>query len=142
MIVQDVMNTDVKTIAENSSVQEAAEQMKKYRIGSLIVIHDSKMIGILTERNIMDNLVAEAADASKVKVKDIMRKDVVMVNPEKDITDAAQLMIDKNIKKLPVIKNGKLVGIITASDICASEPKLMEQISTLMLVAKKKVVAG
>jgi len=142
MQVKDVMNTEVKTVGTNSTVQEAAEIMKKFRIGSLIVIEKEKMSGIITERDIMDKVVAEAADSSKVKVKDIMTTDVIMVSPERDLGEAAEIMVEKKIKKLPVLENKKLVGIVTAYDVCAAEPKMMEQIGALMLTTKKKIVAG
>lgn len=142
MIVKDVMNTEVKTIGEESSIQEAAEQMKKFRIGSLVVVKNSKMIGILTERDILDKVVAEAEDSSKVKVKEIMTKEVVMVAPDKDIGEAAELMMEKKIKKLPVIQGKQLVGIVTATDLCTAEPKLIEQVGALMLLPKKKAIAG
>jgi CBS domain-containing protein len=142
MIVKDIMNTEVKTINGNASVQEAAEEMKKFRIGSLVVVKNSKLTGILTERDILDKVVAEASDASKIKVKDVMTTEVVMVSPDKDIGEAAELMMEKNIKKLPVIEGNRLVGIVTATDLCSAEPKIIEQLGALMLLPKKKAVAG
>lgn len=142
MIVKDVMNTDVKTTDDDSSVQEAAKEMKKFRIGSLVVVDGTKMIGIVTERDIMDKVVSEASDPSKIKVKEVMTDEVIMVDPEKDLGEAAELMVDKKIKKLPVIKGNQLVGIVTAWDLCAAEPKLMEQIGELTLIQKKKAIAG
>ena len=117
MIVKDVMNTDVKTTDDDSSVQEAAKEMKKFRIGSLVVVDGTKMIGIVTERDIMDKVVSEASDPSKIKVKEVMTDEVIMVDPEKDLGEAAELMVDKKIKKLPVIKGNQLVGIVTAWDL-------------------------
>ena len=137
------MNTDVKTINENSTVKKAAVEMNKFRIGSLVVVKGSKLSGIITERDIIDSVVAEAKDSSKVKVKEIMTKEVIMVSPSKDISEAAELMIEKKIKKLPVMKGKQIVGIITATDICAAEPKIIEQIGALMLFPKeKKNIAG
>lgn len=143
MYVKDIMNKDVKTITGDSTVMEAAEEMKKYRIGSLVVVKNSKLTGILTERDIMDKVVAEAADSSKLKVKDIMTTEVAMIDPEKDIGEAAQVMSERVIKKLPVIKGNKLVGIVTATDLCMAEPKMLEQIGALFLMPKeKKTIAG
>lgn len=142
MQVKDVMHTDVKTISQGSSVKEAAEIMKEHRIGSLVVLEKHKMLGILTERDILDKVVAEASDSSKVKVKDVMTTEVVMAFPEQDLGAAASLMLEKGIKKLPVLHGKQLVGIVTATDVCAAEPKMMEQIGALMLVTKKKTVAG
>lgn len=142
MIVKDVMNTDVKTIKGDATVQEAAEEMKKFRIGSLVVVKDSRLAGIITERDILDKVVAEAEDSSKIRVKAVMSTHLIMVTQDKDIGEAADLMIEKKIKKLPVVKGKKLIGIVTATDLCTAEPKLIQQIGALMLMTKKKAVAG
>ena len=142
MLVEEVMHTDVKTIGKESTVQEAAEEMKKFRIGSLIVVKNSKLLGIITERDILDKVVAEGESASETKIKDIMTKEVIMISPDRDAGEAAEIMSEKKIKKLPVIKGDKLIGIVTASDLCAAEPKMMEQLAALMLMPKKKAVAG
>jgi len=91
MIVKDVMNTDVKTIKGDATVQEAAEEMKKFRIGSLVVVKDSRLAGIITERDILDKVVAEAEDSSKIRVKAVMSTHLIMVTQDKDIGEAAQL---------------------------------------------------
>lgn len=143
MLVHEVMNKDVKTVAPNSTIKDAAEQMKEFRIGSLVVVNNAKLVGILTERDILDKVVATAENSSKMKVKDVMTTEVVMIRPDLDVSEAAEIMVEKKIKKLPVVKGNKLVGIVTASDICAAEPKLMEQIGVLMLVPReKKRLAG
>ncbi len=142
MMVKDVMHGEVKTISEDSTVREAAEEMKKFRIGSLVVVRDSRLLGILTERDILDKVVAEGGDSTTTRVKDIMTREVVMVKPETELGEAATIMSEREIKKLPVIKGNSLVGIITASDLCAAEPKMMEQLAALMLISKKKTVAG
>jgi CBS domain-containing protein len=141
--VKDIMNTDVKTIKPDESVQRAAEIMKEFRIGSLIVIAGTKLVGIATERDILNGVVAEDKLPSEVKVEDIMTREVIMVSPEMDIEEAVDLMMEKKIKKLPVVFNEKLIGIVTVTDIITAEPKMLKQLGTLMLFAKaKKPVAG
>jgi len=144
MIVKDIMNKDVKTIEPGNTVQEAAARMAKYNVGSLIVTKDGSLQGIVTERDITDKVVARALSAARVKVSAIMTKDVILISPERDIEDAAEVMIEKNVKKLPVIKGDSLVGIITSMDIVLAQPKLMEQMASLFLMARgqKKNVAG
>ena len=141
--VKDIMNTDVKTIKPDENVQKAAEIMKEFRIGSLIVITGTKLVGIVTERDIMNGVVAEDKVPSEVKVEDIMTKEVIMVSPEMGIDEAVDLMREKKIKKLPVVSSDKLIGIVTVTDIITAEPKMLKQLGTLMLFAKaKKPVAG
>lgn len=144
MLVKDVMNTDVKTIDKDSTVQEAAEIMNKFGIGSLIVIKgEDNMVGIVTERDMMSKIVAKAKDSSKTRVSEIMTKKVIMVSPNSDIEDAVHIMLDKKIKKLPVLENNKLIGIVTSVDLCSAQPKLIEQVGSLLLFSKKKkAVAG
>jgi len=143
MIVRDVMNTDVKTIKKDATIQEAADLMSKYSIGSLIVVVDSRVIGIITERDILKKVVAAGQDAAQTKVKDIMTEDVIMIGPDTDIEDAAEIMMEKRIKKLPVVSQHRLIGIITATDLCTASPKIIEQLGTLLLLPRRKrAVAG
>lgn len=141
--VKDIMNTDVKTITPDSTVQKAAKKMDEFGIGSLIVVKDGKLTGIVTERDILEKVVAKAKLSSQVMVKDIMTKEVIMVRPDMEVEDASEIMMEKRIKKLPVIKDDSLIGIITATDIVTAQPMLMQQLSELMMVpGKRKIVAG
>jgi CBS domain-containing protein len=143
MLVRDIMNKDVKTIEPSDTVQDAAAKMSRFSIGSLIVIKNGSLQGIVTERDIMTKIVSKSIDSSKVAVSKIMTKSVVMISPERDIEDAAEVMIEKGIKKLPVIKDDTLVGIVTSMDIVIAQPKMMDQMAGLFLTARqKKAVAG
>ena len=143
MLVKDVMITDVKTIEEESTIQEAAKRMSEFSIGSLIVVVDSRVVGIITERDILKKVVAEGRDCRNTPIKDVMTKEVIMVKPDIDIHDAADIMMEKKIKKLHVIEDNSLVGIITVTDICNASPKMIEQLGeTLLTSRKKKAVAG
>ena len=143
MEVKEIMNTDVKTVGDETSIQEAAEVMTKYRIGCLIVISGNKLLGIITERDVLEKVVAKNLPASTTKVKVIMTKKVYMVEPDMEIAEAAELMIKQNIKKLPVVKGNKLIGIITATDICSVEPKMLEDLGKLLMIpGKRQMMAG
>lgn len=143
MLVKEVMNTDVKTISQDSSIKEAAQLMSEFSIGSLIVVENERVVGIVTERDIMKKVVAEARDSEQTMVKEIMTRDVIMIEPDTDIQDAADIMMDKGIKKLPVVEGNALVGIVTATDLCMASPKMVEQLgNVLLLPKKKKYVAG
>ena len=143
MQVKDVMTHDVKTIEPDETILEAAGVMVKFRIGCLIVATKGKLKGIVTDSDILEKVVAEDKRASKVLVRDTMTKKLVMIEYDKDISDAAELMEKSHIKKLPVIKGKSLVGILTAADLAGAQPKLIEKISSLMLFPKsRKNVAG
>ncbi len=142
MQVKDIMKTEVKIIEPSATVQEAAEEMSGYRIGCLVVVNKDRMMGIVTERDILTGVVAKDISASKTKVKEIMTTEVVMIEPDKDVSEAAELMTSQKIKKLPVIDNDKLVGIVTLFDICAVHPDTVKKAASLMMSSEKKVVAG
>jgi len=143
MIVKDIMKQNVHTIPPGFSVKKAAEAMSKRKIGSLVVVSDVKLEGIITERDITSKVVSRGKNADHTKVKDIMTREVMFIEPDSDIDEAAQIMVDNQIKKLPVVYRNRLIGIVTAMDIVNAEPKITEQISSLVaFVKKKKMVAG
>jgi len=143
MMVKDIMVTDVKTIEPSSTVQEAAKKMADHCIGCLIVVNKGKLAGIVTERDMIRKVIVKGKNSPNIKINTIMTKEVIMIGPESDIEDASEVMIEKKIKKLPVLDDDNLIGIITAMDIVAAQPKLMKQISELFLIpGRKKAVAG
>ena len=143
MNVEEIMTDEVHTTTSDMTVKAAAEAMSKRKIGSLIVVDGNKLRGIITERDIMLKVVSLGKDASKIKVKDVMTKELIYIEPECEIDEAAQKMVDNQIKKLPVVSDNRLIGMITAMDIVTAEPKITEQISSLVtFVKKKKFVAG
>ncbi len=126
MHVEEVMHK-VETIDENADVKTAADLMAKKQIGSLVVLKRGKVVGIITERDFLERVVRSGkAGKKKLKVKDIMSKNIVSITPEALLEDAAALMTRHKIKRLPVVKNGRLVGIITASDIIANAESIGE----------------
>ncbi len=143
MLVKEIMTTDVKTVSPHSTVQEAAVLMAEMGIGSLIVVKKEMLAGILTEGDIMREVVAKNKTPSKTKVEEVMTKEVVVVGPDTHIEDAANAMTEKKVKRLPVVTENQLVGIVSAMDIVAAQPKMMEQIAKIVLMpVKKKLAAG
>jgi len=131
MLVRNVMNRNVVTAKPDTPIKEAAAIMSKNRIGSLIVTDNDKIVGIVTERNIMD-IIAEGIETNQITLADIMKKDVITIDPSKTIEDAVDIMVENKIKKLPVVDGDKLIGIITASDIAVLQPKLIANIAKLI----------
>lgn len=121
VLIKDIMNKDVKTVSIEDSIQKAAQTMKKNHIGSVIIMGEKNVKGILTAEDIVYKHVA--AGEGKL-VTDIMARDVVYITPEKTMEDASKLMIEKHVKKLPVLLQGNLVGIVTATDIMKIAPTL------------------
>jgi len=120
MKVGEVMNR-VIVIDAGMEVRGASKVMSEKGIGCLVVMKKDKLVGIITERDIIKNIGKIGG-----KVSSIMSKGVVTIDQTESLDDAAMLMSEKKIKKLPVIHKGKLVGIITATDIIANSDSLNE----------------
>jgi len=133
MLVRDIMQKNVVTTKPDATVKEAAAVMNRMHIGSLVVVDNEKIVGILTERNILVS-IADGRDPELTTAEDIMAKKVITVAPDKTIDTAVGLMAEYKIKKLPVVQDEKLVGIITASDIIVVEPKLIESVANLLSI--------
>ena len=124
MLVKEVMTKNPITINKEMSVYEAAMIYKTNKIGCLIILEDSKCIGILTERDIIERTICDKKSAENTEVKDIMTKKIITIHNLENLDKAIDLMISNNIKKLPVTHNNQIIGIITATDISRARPDL------------------
>ncbi len=118
--MKDVMSKNVKTISPEATMEEAALKMRKNKIGCLVVVEGEKPIGIITERDLVYKIVAEGKD-TKTKVREVMSKDLKTIDKEADLKLAAKLMATHIIRRLPVVDNDRLVGIVTLEDIMRAE---------------------
>ena len=126
MKIKEIMK-DVKTISPEDTVKEAADLMNRHSIGSLVVVDSKKkLVGIVTERDILQKVTAQNKLAGKVLVEDIMSNKLITIDANELLDDAVYLMIKHKIKKLPVIDNNELVGIVTATDIVANSSEVGE----------------
>jgi CBS domain-containing protein len=142
MLVKEIMTTDVKTIPAASTIQEAAKIMADMGVGSLVVTEKKMLVGIITEGDILRDVVAKDKLPSKTGVKQVMSREVVAIGPDATIEDAAEAMTERKVKRLPVIYKNDLVGIVSAVDIVAAEPKMMEQIAKIVLMPVKKKLSA
>jgi CBS domain-containing protein len=131
--VGDVMVREVITIDEESTVREAAEIMNKFEIGCLIAVRKGKAVGIITERDLLKRVVAEARDVDKTKVKDVMSSPLVVVEPNMELEEAVKLMFQMKIKKLPVVDGKRLVGLVTLTDIARFQPQMIKILKQLAM---------
>ena len=113
--IKDIMTKEVTTIGSEKSVFEAAELMSEKGLGCVIVVIKAFPVGIITERDIVRRIVAKRASLD-VKVTEVMSKTLITVDPDTSLKDAARIMSTNKIRRLPVLKNNKLVGIVVASD--------------------------
>ncbi|MBD3155557.1 MAG: CBS domain-containing protein [Candidatus Aenigmarchaeota archaeon] len=144
MQVKDAMNPKVIVANDDISVKEAARLMAKFKIGSLVIIEEGKgdIIGVITESDIVRKVVATGLDSSQTLVEQTMTKEVITVDEDIDLGEACQIMVENKIKRLPVLEDGELVGILTTTDVMAVEPKLIEELAKVMLFSEKQMIAG
>jgi CBS domain-containing protein len=119
--VRDAMTENPRSIGQSASVVEAARLMREQHIGSLPITDDEKLVGMITDRDITTRVVAEAADPKMTSVGDVSSRDLISVEPDEDLDEALQLMARHQVRRLPVVEDGKLVGIVAQADIALSE---------------------
>lgn len=125
-IVSQIMTNQVITINSAKSALDAALLMKEKRISSLIVQDDEeKSLGIITERDFVKRVCAEDKKSSDVKISDLMSKIQTFAEPNTPVDVAVQRMINNRIRRLPVISEGKVVGIITVTDLAKELRRIM-----------------
>jgi len=119
--VRDAMTEDPRSIGASASVVESARLMREEHIGSLPITDDEQLVGMITDRDITTRVVAEAADLEMTSVGDVYSRDLISVEPDKDLDEALQLMARHQVRRLPVVENGRLVGIVAQADIALRE---------------------
>lgn len=124
VIAKEVMKTNLAIIKPSMTVLEAAQLMKKRKIGNVIVVEKKQPIGILTESDILKKVVAEGKNAKDVLVKDVMSTPIIVIDPYVSLEEAMKTMGKCNVRRLPVIENNELIGIITQKDISMISPIL------------------
>jgi CBS domain-containing protein len=120
----NVMVKKVITVDEKASVKEAADIMNQFEIGSVITTRKGKPIGIITERDLLKRIVSEGRNAKKTIVKEIMSSPLVVISTNTDLEEAARLMFEMKIKKLPVTEQNRLVGLVSLTDIARAQPMI------------------
>jgi CBS domain-containing protein len=111
------MTGSPRSIGASASVVEAAQLMREAHIGSLPITEDEQLVGMITDRDITTRVVAEAADPATTSVGDVSSQDLVSVEPDQDLEEAVQLMARHQVRRLPVVENDRLVGIVAQADI-------------------------
>jgi len=114
--VRSVMSKPVVTTKADNSIREAAEVMRKKSVGCIVVTREGKPVGIVTERDMLRNVVAKGLDASKVQMKEIMSKQLITAKSNMPIIEAVRILQKKKIRRLLIMENKKLAGIVTQRD--------------------------
>lgn len=121
MKVKEICSCETLTVTGQDSVRDAAKKMAKHNVGALPVVdYSGRVIGMITDRDITVRVTAEGKDASRYSVSDIMTGDVSCVCMDADVSNAAKIMGQAKVRRLPVVDDGKIVGFISLGDISRS----------------------
>lgn len=115
--LQEIMTRQVATVSPQQSVQQAAEIMHRYNVGSVPVVENGRCVGIITDRDISLRTAAQGLNPAATKVESVMTREVVTATPDMDAHQAADLMAKYQIRRLPVVENGRLTGIVALGDL-------------------------
>lgn len=110
----------VETVEAKATVREAVTIMNEQVIDCLVIVRDERPVGIVTERDMLTRVLLEAKDPATTKVSQIMSSPLVRGEPQMSIQEAVRMMVEKKIKKLPIMENRRLVGLITLTDLARS----------------------
>ena len=115
--IQEAMTSNPTTVEPTTTAQEAARTMKSEDVGSLPIVEGQKLVGVITDRDLAIRIIAEAKGVD-TPVAEIASKDVVTIDPQQSLEEAARLMASNQVRRLPVVEeDGKLVGILAQADV-------------------------
>jgi len=124
--VKNIMTKKIVTGDFSENVQEISKKMVKQRVGSIIIMKNKNPIGIITETDINKRVVALAKDPKKLKASEIMSSPLICVGPEDDIVEVVKKMEKYRIRRFPVVDKGKIIGILTNTDIARISPEMID----------------
>ncbi|NLJ59221.1 MAG: CBS domain-containing protein [Tissierellia bacterium] len=124
MKLRDIMSKEIASLKAADSVEQAAQLMKQYNIGSVPICNQNSVVGIVTDRDIALRSVARGQERNQ-EIKDIMTANPVVGTPDMNVHEAVRIMSEKQIRRLPVVENNQLVGMVALGDI-SLEPKLQD----------------
>jgi IMP dehydrogenase len=136
MKVRDLLETkgkDIVSIDANNSVDDAIRSMNARKISAIMVMEKGNVVGIFTERDVVRSYIATGGKSFKdILVRDSMIKDLIVAVPDEDLHEVSATMVEKNIRHLPVVDNGKVIGMLSIRDIIQTQvTKLTSEIHYL-----------
>ncbi|MBO8174473.1 MAG: CBS domain-containing protein [Thermococcus sp.] len=134
--VEQVLKRRAVVVGPDDTIDKVAKILAKNKVSSAVVVENEEIVGIVTDRDILDKVVAKGKSPKEVKVKEIMTKNPVRIEYDYDIQDAIELMMDKGVRRILITKLGRPIGFVTAADLLAalaaynSEEKEAEEMET------------
>ena len=137
MKVADGMTTNVVTLNSTATAAEAAKKMQSENVGTVLVLDGGSLKGLVTDRQIVTKVVAAGKDPAKVNVNEFMTKDPVTISSEKDIHEAGRIMGEQGYRRVPVVDDGKLLGLISIADLAKHAMSCEPCMKDILREAKK-----
>lgn len=117
MKIENLMIRSVVTLPSCASVYEAVKLMNKNKIGCLVVVYNGEIVGILTERDLLERVLEKCRDPKEIAVSQIMTEHVIVGKPNMELSEVTRIIFENGVKKLPIVEGNNLVGIVTLTDI-------------------------
>lgn len=125
VLVRDIMSKDVRVVRPDTVMKEVVATMNKFDIGSIVVVQSGRPVGIITERDILRRIVEPCLAPEILRAREVMSSPVISINDTASIDEASKIMADKRVKRLLVMDNDKLVGMLTFTDIVTQVPNML-----------------
>jgi CBS domain-containing protein len=137
LTVGEVMTRNVKVVREDTSMQEVLATMIKFDISSVVVVQKERPIGLITHKDILTRVLQPELIPATLTARNVMSTSLVTIGREASLEEAAKLMARKMVKKLLVVQDNKLIGIITTMDLAREEPRLTKLFEELLKYCPK-----
>ena len=137
--LSDIMSRDLQTVAPTATLQEAAEHMRKRDVGSLPVCDGTKLVGIITDRDIAIRSTAKGQDPKTTRVSEVMSSEISRCFEDADVSDVVKAMETKQLRRIPIMgRNEQLVGIVALADLARSSASDRTKADSLEGVSKPR----
>lgn len=125
MKVREIMTSNVECLSPESNLREIAQKMKSLDVGFMPVCENDRLVGTITDRDIVIRAIAESRDINNIQARDVMTRDIVYAFEDEDVKDVAEKMRDKDVRRILILdKSKRLVGVVSIGDISKVEEKV------------------
>ena len=136
--VSEAMTKNPIIAKPDDILPRCARKMLSHNVGCIIIEKDKKLLGIATEKDFVEQAIGKELNTNKTKIKEIMSTGMVITTkPDAGLIEAIRIMVREDVRRLPVIKNGKLVGLLTMRDVLKIQPKFLKEFTSYILREKK-----
>ena len=125
-------------VSKKTNIEECAKEMIKNKVGSVLVIENKKLLGLITEKDVMEKVVAFSKDPRKIKAEQIMTNKITTTTPEEDIYKAILKMRNTSVRRLPVLKEDQVIGLLTVKDVLRINPDLFDIIHEKLRIREEE----